>query len=220
MSITCSTFPCNGDSTNNATFNLPGCSISYTAADVVNCYCMGRLASFLDENPYASHFSLLSEPMLEDELCNDVKNNYLLSVLTSNFVGFILNIVNEVISRVIAMLVEWEHTHTISEIAATVCSRINIFNVINTAFLPVFLTWDIFSASKNSMLTLLQSSNTYIGFVPKWYHSVGFSIIHAMVFDSIITYLVLAIELIIKSVRKALKLQFVTAYTQKGLMIF
>ena len=70
------------------------------------------------------------------------------------------------------------------------------------------------------MLTLLQSSNTYIGFVPKWYHSVGFSTIHAMVFDSIITYLVLAIELIIKSVRKTLKLQFVTAYTQKELVHF
>eukprot|EP00943_MAST-04B_sp_MAST-4B-sp1_P005882 g5882.t1 len=219
----CKTISCTLDPKNNQTSNLPGCSIPYTATDIVSCYCMSRIALFIEKNPSISYFSMLSATSMDDTLCNDVKNEYLMGLLGSNFIGLSINLFNEILLSLISTLVEWEHTHTISEVASTISDRASLFNVLNTGFLPIFLSWDTFHfMGENtilSSLTGLNNADKYIGFIPRWYNSIGFSVLHTMLFDSIFSYVLLGVQIIfgffITYVRSTCC--STTAYTQKQL---
>lgn len=218
----CKTIPCTLDPDNNKTMNLPGCSKSYRATDIINCYCMSRIALYLENNPTMSQVNMFTAESLNDPLCNEVKNEYLVASLNSNFIGLIITTFNEVLVSVISILIEWEHTHTISEVASSICERIALFNVINIGFLPILLTWDTFSIiGNNSILSTIVGISTqdqYIGFIPRWYSNIGFSILHAMLIDSIFSYILLGLNISYKFLKSYMRLTCrKNAYTQKEL---
>ena len=122
----------------------------------------------------------------------------------------------------ISILIEWEHTHTISEVASSICERIALFNVINIGFLPILLTWDTFSIiGNNSILSTIVGISTqdqYIGFIPRWYSNIGFSILHTMLIDSIFSYILLGLNISYKFLKSYMRLTCrKNAYTQKEL---
>ena len=102
----CKTIPCTLDPDNNKTMNLPGCSKSYRATDIINCYCMSRIALYLENNPTMSQVNMFTAESLNDPLCNEVKNEYLVASLNSNFIGLIITTFNEVLVSVISILIK------------------------------------------------------------------------------------------------------------------